>query len=136
MIIYIGSNMYPLPPIVSSKLYWSVGISQMLYGLEFLHLPRNALDILEQARLSIGRSIQGLPRTSPNVAVLPRLGWLCIRSWLSYKRLVVMWTLLMADMNCLYKHVTMYRFIQIHTNRLVSNGPEDSCIIHAKNMVL
>ena len=121
--VSIGSNMYPLPPIVSSKLYWSVGISQMLYGLEFLHLPRNALDILEQAHLSIGRSIQGLPRTSPNVAVLPSLGWLCIRSWLSYKRLVVMWTLLMADMNCLYKHVTMYRFIQIHTNRLVSNGP-------------
>ena len=29
----------------------------------------------------------------------------------------------MADMNCLYKHVTMYRFIQIHTNRLESNGP-------------
>ena len=53
----------------------------MLYGFELLYLPRSALDILEQAHFSIGRSFQGLPRTSPiNVAVLPSLGWLCTTS--------------------------------------------------------
>ena len=64
--------------------------------------------------MSMAKITQGLPRTAANLASLPALGWLSIRSWLAYKRLIMKWSILLSSMNCIYKCVLMKRFMQLY----------------------
>ena len=50
-----------IPPLVLSKLYWSISIPQMTYGLEMLPSKENSFKTLEGTHTSIANIIQGLP---------------------------------------------------------------------------
>ena len=110
----LGSRSCPMSPVIVSKLYWSVVIPQMTYGLELLNLPSRAIAALESAHISMAKAAQGLPRSAANAAALPALGWLTLRSWLAYKRFMFMWHILLASMDCIYKYVLVERLMHLH----------------------
>ena len=49
----LGSKYHPVLPLTLSKLYWSVVISQMTYGLELMHLDTNTEQAHESVHISI-----------------------------------------------------------------------------------
>jgi hypothetical protein len=58
---------------------------------------------------------QGLTTTSNNAAT-QTLGWFSMHYWLSYKRLIFLWSILVAKMDCIYKRVLIERFTQFSEN--------------------
>ena len=44
----IGGRFYPIPPTVASKLYWSMIIPRLTYGLELVELSSNSIRALEK----------------------------------------------------------------------------------------
>ena len=110
----LGSSRCPMSPVVISKLYWSIVVPQMTYGLELVDLDNKCESLLEMAHFSMAKATQGLPRTAANVTSLPSLRWFSMHSWLAYKRLMLMWSILLLSMNCMYKRVLVERFMQLH----------------------
>ena len=70
----------PLSPVIISKLYWSLVVPQMAYGLEIIGLSRYAEAALETAHNGMAKIAQGLPRCAANAAALPPLGWWSMHS--------------------------------------------------------
>ena len=59
---------------VSSKLYWTVAIQKMLYGLEVTQLSENITESIEGAHRQHYEIIQGLPDNIPCPASSAPLG--------------------------------------------------------------
>ena len=129
----IGGRSNPIPPTVASKLYWSMIIPRLTYGLELVELSSNSIRALEKAHLGMAKSIQKLPPNTANIAVLPTLGWWSLSSHLAYKRLMMLWQILSLPMSSLYKAVLIYMFVLLHTNptRFQSHGSPIGLIYNA-----
>ncbi len=111
-----------LNPVIASKLYWSISISSMLYGVEVWGLKDCEIVKLERAHTQMARNIQGLPGFVANVSVLALLGWISIQGYIDRRCLLFLWSILRLDVFCIYKQLCMYRLLRIRGDSTVSNG--------------
>ena len=120
----IGSSRVPLSTKACSKLYWSVAMPTVTYGLEVTEIPEIAFKKLEDAHWSIAKQIQHLPAQTSNPAVLPQLGWMTIEGHVDYIRLMFLWRLLVMPSTSIYKIVTLLRCIHLLNDQIVATtGP-------------
>ena len=117
----LGSLTIPVPPSVSSKIYWSVSVPQMLYGIEVVPLNRSLSEVFEKNHIKIAKTIQGLPQQTPNLMPLATLGWSTMESVLDIMKLIFLWHLLILPMNNVYKRLCVY--ILTSTNFKPYYGP-------------
>ena len=110
----LGSRYNPVPPLTLSKLYWSVAIPQMTYGLELMHLDTNTEQALESVHISIAKVIQGLPKQTCGPAVLINIRWWSIHAFLAYERITLLWRILNMHMSDTCKKLVITRIIEVH----------------------
>ena len=117
----LGIHRHPVPPTIVSKLYCSVVIPQMLYGIE-LNYSENVCRTLEAAHIKMAKRTQGLSTTAASPSALPSLGWRSIRATLMYRSLLMLWQILLLPMSSLYKQIVIHRIFEFH-----GGGSKHSC---------
>ena len=107
----VGSKKVPMSTKVSSKLYWSVSVPIITYGLEVTPVSNECISRLEEAHWSVAKQIQGLPPQTANPAVLPQLGWFTMQGYIDLIRLMFIWRILVMPTECIYKYVILRRIV-------------------------
>ncbi len=59
-----------MSPISVARVYNSVSLSRMLYGIEVSEMSNSALRFLEDVHWDIGKRIQGFNQCTPNPSVI------------------------------------------------------------------
>ena len=98
----------PVPPKVLSKLYWTVAIPRMTYGLEVVPVSDTGLAELEHAHRQHAKIVQGLPPNISRPACLATVGWLSMTSYVSLRKVLFLWQILSLSDTNLYKTVALY----------------------------
>jgi hypothetical protein len=127
----LGNNCVPLSTTISSKLYWSICVPIVTYGMEISIISNECMNILEDMHWSVAKQIQNLPPQTPNPAVLPQLGWLSIGGHIDYLKLLFIWRILTMGKNCVYKVIVLCRIVEF-CNNMESYGPVFNIIKTAK----
>ena len=109
----LGTRRAPVPPHILSKLYWSVGMSKMMYGLEMLSLSERSVQILEQAHGSIAKLIQGLPRQTINATCIAPIGWISVEAFIDLMKMMFLWRVLSLPVNNIYKQIAIIRVASV-----------------------
>ena len=105
----MGNDFAPMAPSILSKLYWSMCIPKLVYGLEVTNVDDENICLLETAHRINAKNIQGIPLTIPTPAPLATLGWLSITSYVDIQRIMfLIRTCGLPDDN-MYKQVMIYR---------------------------
>ncbi len=100
-----------MDPEVSSKIYWSVCIPSMLYGVEVLDLSMSHMGKLETAHKQMAKHVQGLPEYTLDPATLSQLCWVSLESFVERKCMLWIWKLLNLDNDNPIRSVTASRMI-------------------------
>ena len=112
----MGNNFVPMAPSILSKLYWSMCIPKLVYGLEVTNVYDENVCLLETAHRINAKNIQGIPLTVSTPAPLATLGWLSISSYVDIQRIMfLIRTCCLPDEN-FYKRVMMYRIDNLRQN--------------------
>jgi hypothetical protein len=114
----LGNRYQPVPPLSLAKLYWSIAIPQLTYGLELLNLSARDQHALEHVHMSIAKVIQGLPEQTAGPAVLALLQWWPMYAVLAYKRLTLLWRILLMSSTVICKEVVISSILNMDTARL------------------
>ena len=109
----IGSRSCPMSPVAMSKLYWTVCIPRMTYGLEVLPLHNSSVENMELAHGSMAKMTQRLPAQTVNASCLAPLGWRSLSTHLDYIKLMFLWRLLLLTTDCIYKQVAIVRICDV-----------------------
>ncbi len=105
--ILLGCRTTPIKPLSGTRVYSSMSLSGMMYGLNVSNISPNSLKCLENTHWEMAKVIQGLSQSTPNPAVLPAIGWYSIESWIGKARIVfLLQTLLLQPVN-MYKRVAI-----------------------------
>ena len=108
----IGSGKVPVTVNVLSKLYWTIAIPKMLYGVEVTPISKGDSAELENAHRQHAKLIQGLPMNIPNPAPLATMGWLSIDSYIAMKQMLFMWRTLTLSCDNVYKQIMVHTLKQ------------------------
>ncbi len=108
---------------MSKKLYWSICMSGMLYGIELMSLSSSQVEILETGHRQMGKQIQGLPVSTPNPAVYPQIGWISIRGYILRKMMLFLCKTLCNPVSNVYKDVVIDRITHLRYMCESSNSP-------------
>ena len=111
----LGNTRLPVTPVILSKLYWTVCVPKMMYGLEVSQVKDSDMNKLEQAHGRMAKHIQGLPKQTANCVCIVPLGWLSIEAYLDKMKLLFLWRLLLLSMKSIYKQVAIARICE-HIN--------------------
>ena len=109
MSVSLGSRSVPVSPLTMSKLYWTICIPRMLYGMEIVPLSSNSIEMMEQAHNSMAKMTQGLPNQTANVSCLAPLGWRTIETHLDYLKVMFLWRILSLSVRNIYKQLCIMR---------------------------
>ena len=109
----LGSYSTPVSPIVASKLYKSVCIPKLCYGVEVMDIETDTLSCMEQFHSSSSKIFQGLPIQSASVGSVWNIGWLSIESIIDIMRLMFLWRILRLPMTCMYKVILLQRMLML-----------------------
>merc|ERR1711947_44777 len=105
----LGFDYVPFPPGTMSKIYWSVAIPKMLYGMDIVPIEENSALCLEDAHRQDAKLIQNLPMNIHKPAPLATVGWMSIQSYIAIMKIMfVIRTLCLPDNN-LFKEVLRKR---------------------------
>ncbi len=88
----VASNNFDVATL--SRLYWSVCIPKLLYGVETWEPSKNSALLMEKLHCEVGKCIQGLPRLTARPVCHALLGWLPISCHIDIRRLVFLLTLI------------------------------------------
>ena len=122
-IMAIGSKQAPITPITASKLYWSVCISRLCYGLEIMHINGEVMDTLESYHSEMAKVVQGLPENCSNIGSIATVGWLPMSHFLDLMSLMFLWRLITKPASCLYMQILLYRFCCYTMHHGIHRGP-------------
>ncbi len=109
VMLSMGSKSVPLPPTVASKIYKSICLPKLLYGLECSLIDDTSLQDLERTHRYCAKLIQGMPPQTPNPVAISTLGWLSIKSMLEIARIVWLYRWLSLPSTCIYKKIVLLR---------------------------
>ena len=102
-----------LNPAVASKIYWSVTVPTMLYGIEVWGISDSSLGKFEVAHRQMAKNVQGLPSNVAGVGCLAPLGWVMIESWVDRRRLLFLWNVLNLPGDNICRQCCVYRLNEI-----------------------
>ena len=112
----IGSKRVPVTPVISSKLYNSVCIPKLLYGVEVMNVSEGSLDKVTTFHCHAAKNLQGLPDQAVNCGSLATIGWPSISCIIDKLRLLFLCRLLALPMTNIYKVLIIRRIISIVYN--------------------
>ena len=117
----LGNYRNPLPPLIGKKIYDSMCIPKLMYGLEACTLSAECLLMLEISHRYCARKIQGLPPQTPIVVPLAtlQLGLLTVESMLHCRLMLMLYRWLSLPYACIYKKIVIARLV----SHLADNGP-------------
>jgi hypothetical protein len=114
----MGSALQPVPPSVGSKMYRSVCLPKLVYGLEACSMDTACINELEKANRCCAKAIQGLPPQTPNPVATATRGWLSVEGMIHLAKMVLLYRWLsMPGMN-IFKRTAIMRLTQC----IYSNG--------------
>lgn len=96
-------------PIVGSKLYWSLCVSKLTYGLEVWPPGEKGLSAMESVHNEVAKHIQGLPNTTSNPVCHATLNWRTVESHYAISTLMFLWNLLSLPTSCIYNTLLAIR---------------------------
>jgi len=105
----IGSKSCPVIPTIGSKLYWSISIPRMTYGLEIVDLDRTSIAKLESTHSDIAKQLQGLPKQAVSSGCIASLGWVSVETYIQLMQLLFIWRILLLPASNIYKQVAIVR---------------------------
>ena len=107
----IGSHRTPVPPTILSKLYWSIAIPRMTYGLKVVHMDDSHIKELSQAHRVHARIVQHLPENVHTPTVLATIGWMSMPAYIAYRKLLFLWSILCLPVNNIYRRIVVAIFV-------------------------
>lgn len=113
----LGSKKVPITPITSTKLYSSVCLPKLCYGMEIMNLNEKCIESVESFHSNMAKDQQGLPQRCSNLGCLRTIGWKSLSAHIDIMKIIFLWQLLLLPIKCIYKKVCLYRFC----SRLYSN---------------
>ena len=111
----IGSLGVCVPPKALSKIYWSVAVSKMTYGLDVIPITAHELEEMNKAHRHMAKCIQMLPSCTPNPVPLASIGWLSISAYVAIIKLSFMMRVLNLPENNIYRRIMEFR-LRDHMN--------------------
>lgn len=117
----IGSNNMPVPPTVLSKLYWSVAIPSMTYGMEVTPISETGIELMERAHREMAKSAQMVPQNVCNPLPLATIGWLSIAAYVDLKKLCFLFKILCMPEN-VFRTVIVSLFLSDTRQRSTVKG--------------
>jgi len=63
----LGSRKVPITPVTSTKLYNSVCLPKLCYGMEIMNLNEKCIESVERFHCNMAKDQQGLPQRSSNI---------------------------------------------------------------------
>ena len=106
----LGSQIIPVPPPILSKIYWTVAIPKLLYGLDVCPIEQSPIIMLEDAHRQFSKFVQYLPQNTPTPASCATIGWVTIEPYIAIMKIMfILRTLCLPSTNI---------FREILTNRL------------------
>ena len=116
----IGGSNVITSPTTMSKIYWSVAVPKMMFGIEVTALSDKNLDLIETAHRQHANIVQNLPRSTPKPAPLALLGWQSMKSFVAYVKIMFMVRVLCLSRENLHRKL-MVSSIEIIKNQLNGN---------------
>ena len=116
----LGSRSVRTSPNTLSRVYWSISIPKMLYGVEVTPLSDEDVSDLEQAHRQNAIMVQGLPTTVPKPAPLALLGWQTIESFIAYLKIMFMIRTLCLDNQNVYRKLMIIGMEQTGEQKIVT----------------
>lgn len=107
----LGNKRLPLPPTVGSKIYESVCVPKLLYGVEACVIHRDVMFEIEKCQRYSAKVIQGMPQQTPNPVPMATLGWMSMDSMIDIKKMVFLYHWLSLPTGCIYKKIVILRLI-------------------------
>ena len=103
----LGSTSMPVMPNVLSKIYWSVSVPKMTYGLEVSPISDSCIEILEKAHRYHANILQNLPQCTPRPAPLATLGWLSMEAYIATIQIMFLVRVLCLDPKSIYRRAML-----------------------------
>ena len=101
----LGSHYNPVPTNVLSKLYWSVVIPKMTYGLEVRAISDTRVMEFENVHRKLVKAAQHLLINTPSPATLATLGWTSLESYLDMKKILFLWKIFQFPVSDIYRRI-------------------------------
>ena len=131
----IGSERIPTNPAVLNRIYWSICIPRMLYGIEVVTLSDCDLNDLESAHKQNAKLIQNVPPSAPTPAVYSTLGWLSMDTYITQVKILFLWKIAICLRNTIYFQVIRFIIEQIIVGSYTScKSPILGILKRAKNL--
>ena len=118
----LGNYDVPMAPNVCAKVYWSMAIPQIAYGLHLTSLSAMHWDVLEVSHKNIAKRVQGLSKSAPNPVPLATLGWLSISAHIAVARISFILAISLLPLDNVYRRLAFIR-INNHSMRPKQIGP-------------
>ena len=109
-IMSIGSSSAPMTPVSASKLYWSVCIPKLTYGLHLMDIPNEATQSLESYHAKFAKVFQGLPDQASNLGAVACMGWMSVEGYINMMLLLYVMRIIRLSTDCIYKKIFLVRY--------------------------
>ena len=109
----IGSYEAPVPPTILSKIYWTVAVPRMVYGLEVTPITDKLIEECEASHRKLCKLIQGLPGNTPLPAPLATLSWMSMKSYIAMRKIMFLVQLISLPDYNIYKRLVYHILGQI-----------------------
>lgn len=113
----VSPSAVTVSPFVMSKLYWSLCVAKLTYGVEVWPLSKKSVSLMERHHNQVAKSIQGLPQRTSDPASQAMLGWRSIESHLDFSSLMFLWQLLSLPASSLYNQLVISRLTDLRFAR-------------------
>ena len=115
-VMSMSTTDYPIPPNTLSKIYWSMSVPQIAYGLNMAMLSSTHFQMLETAHRGIAKRIQGLHKNTSNPVPLATMGWMSMGGHIDTRKLVFIMSMLQLPVSNLYYRLASSRILSTQIN--------------------
>ena len=109
----LGSPRQPVPPTTLSKLYWSISVPKMTYGLEVVPTNDYMIEELDKAHRQNARIVQNPPSVTQKPSTHATIGWLTMKSYIAIRKMVFLWSILCLPDTNIYNVISVF-MIKLH----------------------
>ena len=101
-----------MQPTIMTKLYWSLCVTKMTYGMEIWPIDKTCIEMVESVHRDIGKNIQGLPVQTSKPASYVTLGWSSVECHVDLAKLLFLWKLVSLPCTSLYNRIVISRLTE------------------------
>ena len=114
----LGDNSINVPPLTMSRIYWSVGVPKLTYGLDVTHVDDNCMEKLENIHRQNAKLVQSLPSNTHTPAPLATIGWISMYAHIAIAKIMFLCRTLCLGNDSLYRRLLIIRL------NLLQNNPD------------